>query len=91
MTAAETYVNESRPGDFQCGDTRVLRHGGNDADIGEIAHGNKGAAEKAEDGKTVTAVFGFRRALVGAVRCEGVCRGSKGSLLGGARDCVRSY
>ena len=30
-------------------------------------------------------------ALVGAVRCEGVCRGSKGSSLGGARDCVRSY
>ena len=30
MTTAETYVNESRSGDFQRGNTRVLWHGGND-------------------------------------------------------------
>ena len=53
MTAAEAYVNESRPGDFQCGDTRVLRHGGNDSvcELTRVAFENFGVLQGNVAGK----------------------------------------
>ena len=46
---------------------QFVRHGGDDAHVGEVADRDEGAAKETEDCQAVSAVFRFRRAFMGAV------------------------